>query len=123
MTSTSIFCGAILILIGLIGFLYGGGPGSASYTALIPAAFGVVLLLCGVIGAASENLRKHAMHVAVAVAFLGFIIVLGRLALRFSSLTLSPALISQLAMAIVCLIFVLAGVSSFSRARRERLAP
>ena len=123
MTTTSIFCGAILILIGLVGYLYGGGPGPASYTALIPAAFGILLLLCGVIGAASENLRKHVMHLAVAVALIGFIIVVGRMAMRLSSLTMSPAVISQLAMAIVCLIFVLAGVSSFARARRERLNP
>lgn len=123
MTTTSIFCGAILILIGLVGYLYGGGPGPASYTALIPAAFGIVLLLCGVIGAASENLRKHVMHLAVAVALIGFIIVVGRMAMRLSSLTMSPAVISQLAMAIVCLIFVLAGVSSFAKARRERINP
>jgi hypothetical protein len=121
MTSTAIFCGAILMLIGLVGYLYGGGPGPASYTALIPAAFGVVLLLCGVIGAAKESLRKHVMHVAVAVALIGFILVVGRLAMRLNSLTMSPAVISQLAMAIVCLIFVLAGVSSFAKARRERL--
>lgn len=121
MTSTSIFCGAILILIGLVGYLYAGGPGPASYTALIPAAFGVVLLLCGAIGAAKEGLRKHVMHVAVAVALIGFIMVVGRLAMRLNSLTLTPAVISQVAMAIVCLIFVLAGVASFAKARRERL--
>ncbi|CAN5356888.1 hypothetical protein BH20ACI2_BH20ACI2_21280 [soil metagenome] len=121
MTSTSIFCGAILILIGLIGYLYGSGQGSGSATALIPAAFGVVLILCGVIGAAKEGLRKHTMHAAVAVALLGFIMVVGRLAMRLSSLTMSAAVISQIAMAIVCLIFVLAGVSSFARARSERL--
>jgi uncharacterized membrane protein (DUF373 family) len=121
MTSTSIFCGAILILIGLAGYFFGGGPGPTSYTALIPAAFGIVLLLCGVIGAAKESLRKHVMHLAVAVALIGFILVVGRLVMRLNSFTLSAAVISQLAMAIVCLIFVLAGVSSFSKARRERI--
>ncbi len=121
MTSTSIFCGGILILIGLIGYLYGSGQGTGSATALIPAAFGLVLLLCGVIGAAKENLRKHVMHVAVAVALLGFIMIVGRLVMRLGSLTMSAAVISQLAMAIVCLIFVLAGVTSFARARGERL--
>ena len=123
MTTTSIFCGAVLMLIGLVGYLYGGGPGPASYTALIPAAFGVVLHLLGVIGAASENMRKHVMHIAVAVGLIGFILVVGRLAMRLNSLTMSAAVVSQLAMAIVCLIFVLAGVSSFAKARRERVAP
>ena len=123
MTSTAIFCGAILMLIGLIGYLYGSNQGSGSYTALIPAAFGLVILLCGVIGAAKESLRKHVMHVAVAIALLGFIMVVGRLAMRLSSLTMSAAVISQLLMAIVCLVFVLAGVSSFARARGERLNP
>ncbi len=121
MTTTSIFCGVILILIGLIGYLYGSSQGSGSPTALIPAAFGLVLLLCGVIGGMKEGLRKHAMHVAVAVALLGFIMIVSRLAMQFSSMTMSAAVISQIAMAVVCLIFVLAGVSSFARARSERL--
>ncbi len=123
MTSTAIFCGAILMLIGVGGYLYGSSQGAGSYTALIPAGFGLVILLCGIIGAAKENLRKHVMHVAVAVALLGFIMVVGRLAMRLSSLTMTAAVISQIAMAIVCLIFVLAGVSSFARARSERLNP
>lgn len=122
MTTTSIFCGAVLMLIGLVGYVYGNSQGSGSITALIPAAFGFVLLLCGVVGAAKEELRKHVMHIAVAVALIGFIIVVARLAMRLSSITMSAAVISQLAMAIVCLIFVLAGVSSFARARRERLS-
>jgi uncharacterized membrane protein (DUF373 family) len=123
MTSTAIFSGAILMLIGLIGYLYGSRQGPGSYTALIPAAFGVVILLCGVIGAAKESLRKHVMHVAVAVALLGFIMIVARLAMQLNSLTMSAAVISQLLTAIVCLVFVLAGVSSFARARRERLVP
>lgn len=120
MTSTAIFCGAILMLVGFIGYFYGSSQGSGSYTALIPAALGLIILLCGVIGAAKESLRKHVMHVAVAIALLGFIMVAGRLAMRLSSLTMSAAVISQLLTAIICLVFVLAGVSSFARARRER---
>ncbi len=111
------------MLIGLVGYLYGSRQAAGSVTALIPAGFGLVLLLCGLLGAAKESLRKHAMHLAVAIALVGFIMVVGRLAMRLSSLTMSAAVISQLAMAIVCLIFVLAGVSSFARARRERLDP
>lgn len=121
MTSTAIFCGGLLILIGAAGYIYGANQGAGSLTALIPAAFGLVILLCGVIGAAKENLRKHVMHVAVAVALIGFIMVVGRMAMRLSSLTMSAAVISQIAMAIICLIFVLAGVRSFAAARRERL--
>ena len=117
MSSTSIACGILLILIGLIGYGYGMSTGAASPTALIPAAFGILIAVLGAIAAAKPDLRKHLMHVAVIVGLLGFLIPAIRLLMKLSQLTMSAAVISQLAMALVCLVFVILAVRSFIVAR------
>lgn len=118
MPSTSITCGFLLILVGIIGYVYGLMGNSASVTALIPAFFGIVLAVLGFLAKAKENLRKHLMHAAVAVALIGFILVAGRLLMKVSSLTLSVAVASQIAMALICLLFVILSIRSFAAARR-----
>ena len=118
MTLTSIYCGGLLIIIAIAGYLYGISVGHASLTALIPAAFGLALILLGVIGKAKENLRKHLMHVAVLIALIGCIIPAVRL-LRMSEFTFNAAVIAQLAMSLVCLAFVVLSVRSFVNARRS----
>ncbi len=117
MTGTAIWFGRVLILLGVVGYGYGLSVGNASVTAMIPAAFGVVLMLLGHLAAARENLRKHLMHVAVLVAVIGFMMTAGRLALKASELTLSAGVVSQAVMAIVCLAFVVLAVRSFAAAR------
>lgn len=119
MPSTAIWFGRLLILVGVVGYGYGFYSGSASLTALIPAAFGVVIMLCGHLGMADAR-RKMMMHIAVVVAFLGFIIPFGRIMSRISEFALSPAVVSQLAMAVICLIFVVLAVRSFVAARQNR---
>lgn len=120
MTSVSIIIGVLLILTGIAGYVHGSTTGAASVTALIPAAFGALLALFGLIGAAKEGLRKHLMHAAVAVALLGFIFPTARIVSRISTLEMTPAVISQIVTAVLCLLFVLLGIRSFIAARRER---
>lgn len=120
MSSVSIGCGVLLILVGIVGYIYGLMNGNASVTALIPAFFGIVLAILGAVAGARENLRKHLMHVAVIICLLGFILPAGRLISRIGDLTLSAAVISQIAMALVCLVFVILCVKSFADARRSR---
>lgn len=119
MTTTSIVCGALLVLIGVIGYVYGMATGVASPTALIPAAFGLVIAVLGMVANAKESLRKHLMHAAVVLGLLGFIIPLGRVLSKYSDIALSAAVVSQLAMSAVCLIFVVLAVRSFIEARRN----
>jgi hypothetical protein len=108
------------ILLGLMGYGYGMFTGHASPTALIPAAFGVVFLVLGLLAAAKENLRKHLMHAAMALALIGFIMTAGRLLMNISTLQMSAAVLSQAAMSVVCLILVIAGIRSFAAARLSR---
>jgi hypothetical protein len=118
MPNITIICGSLLVIIGFLGYGYGLMNENASLTALIPAAFGFVLEILGFVAKSSESLRKHLMHAAVVVALLGFIMTAGRLLMKISTFSLSAAAISQLAMAIVCLVFVILAVRSFTAARR-----
>ena len=120
MPATSIVTGIILILIGIVGYAYGTSTGHASLTALIPALFGIVLAALGWLAKSKENLRKHLMHAAVVIALIGFILPTGRLVSKMSELTMSAAVLSQAAMAFVCLVFVVMAIQSFAAARRAR---
>ena len=120
MPQTAIWSGRILVLVGIIGYAYGLYIGAASLTALIPAIVGVVLMTLGYVASSSEGMRKHVMHAAVVVGLLGFIAAAGRLAMKASEFTISAASLSQIAMALICLVFVLLAVRSFMAARRDR---
>jgi len=121
--SLTIALGAALIVVGVAGYFLTNG---VSVTALIPAAFGVVFTLAGVI-ARDERARKHAMHVAVAIALLGFLgSVRGLLQLDdvFNGTAARPAaVVAQSIMAVLTLGYVALGVRSFVNARASRRAP
>lgn len=121
MPFTAIIFGALLILTGIVGYIHGVMNDKASLTAFIPAAFGLLIAIFGAAAQAKESLRKHLMHGAVLVGLLGFLVPAGRLASKFSELTLSAAVVSQLVMALLCLIFVLLCVRSFIAARRNSI--
>ncbi|MCW5959601.1 MAG: hypothetical protein KIS76_05515 [Pyrinomonadaceae bacterium] len=121
MPSTSIFIGGLLMLIGAIGYVYGAATGKASLTALIPAVFGLLLFLLVSAARAKENLTKHLMHVAVLIALLGFLASAGRIFSKIAEFSLSVAAVSQILMAVLCLIFVILAVRSFIDARKNNV--
>jgi hypothetical protein len=108
-----------LILIGIIGYVFSLIDGNTSWTALIPAAFGLLLAIFGFAAKSNENLRKHLMHAAVLVALLGFLIPAGRLLSQIGNIKVSLAVFSQAAMSLICLVFVILSVKSFIDARRN----
>ncbi len=120
MPSTSIISGVLLILIGILGYVFSLIDGNASVTALIPAAFGLLLVIFGLLAKSKENLRKHLMHAAVLVGLLGFLIPTIRLVSQANNIKVSLAVLSQAAMALICLFFVILSVQSFVNARRDR---
>ena len=122
MPTTSIICGSLLILIGIVGYIHGVMTDHKSITALIPAIFGILLVLFGAFSRMNEGLRKHLMHAAAVVALLGFLATAGRLLSKFSELTMSAAALSQIATALICLVFLIMAIRSFSAARRARTA-
>lgn len=119
MPSTAIGCGLALILVGIAGYVWGMLGDRASVTALIPAFFGLVIAVLGAFAKSNESMRKHLMHGALLVALIGFIVPAYRLLSMGSALSLSPAVVSQAAMALLCLIFLVLGIQSFVNARRS----
>jgi hypothetical protein len=121
--STSIAVGVALIIVGLAGYFL---TGAVSLTALIPAAFGGVIALLGVI-ARDERKRKHAMHAAVLVALLGFLgSARGLLKIGdvFAGTAARPAaIVAQSIMAVLTLGYIVMAVRSFVRARGMNRQP
>ena len=121
MANITIIIGLLLIALGAGGYYGGGQP---SMTAMIPAFFGLPIALLGVV-ALKEKLRKHAMHGAVLLGLLGFVGALMRPVMKLfgeEPFELNMAVGSQLAMAAICLVFVVLCVRSFIAARKSREA-
>ncbi len=124
MPRLSLLFGFVLVAMGICSFV---ATGSVHHTALIPAAFGGVLLLCGIIGATAPNLRMHVMHAAAFVGLLGSAGGLGmslpKLSATLAGTAARPiAVWMQLAMGAVSLIFLALCVKSFIEARRAQKA-
>lgn len=141
MAKWAIGFGAFLTALGLVGY-FGADPavmtaepvpavaqGTAetakaapSKTALIPAVFGLLLLICGTLGL-DERLRKHALHAAAAIGLVGFLAAGGRLGSKMGDVlsgNISRPMWFIILMAVLCLAYVVLSVRSFIQARRAR---
>jgi uncharacterized membrane protein len=116
--------GVFLILVGVGTWLVSE---SRSPTALIPAAFGLILAILGFL-ALKDRLRMHVMHAAVLVGLIGLIgagVMSGRklpALLSGGEVERPLAVISQAITALTCAVFVGLCVRSFIEARRRRSA-
>lgn len=118
MSSLSITFGILLNLVGLIGFF---GTGATHYTALIPCGLGLLLIICGLIGK-KEHLRQHAMHVAVLVALLGFVMTITafkKLGFAFENMSdpKAASIMAKSVTSLLCGAFFILCVRSFVKAR------
>ena len=122
MADTSIIFGVLLAILGVYGY-FGAEADHRSLTALIPAGFGLVLIVLGRV-ARREALRKHAMHAAAAVALIGCLVAAGRFffVLFTGGNVATTAGLSTATMAVLCGAFVAVCVKSFIDARRRRKA-
>lgn len=122
MASVTITFGGLLIALGVGGWV---ATGQESPTALIPAAFGLLLALLGML-ARKESLRKHAMHGAAMVGLLGLLGsargLMGLPALLSGEAERPAAVVSQVLMAVLCALFVWLCVRSFIAVRKAREA-
>ena len=127
MPIVSILCGVLLVALAWDGYADAVGlirpQHPYSPTALIPAGFGLVLIVCGLM-ALKTSLLKHAMHAAAAVGLVGLLAGAGMGLPKWLAGDAAPsgAVRLQLWMAGVCLLFVLLCVNSFVQARRRRAA-
>ena len=90
-------------------------------TALIPTAIGLPMAICGLL-AFKDNLRKHAVHIALVFAALGTLAMLGMLPRVILGKASTLAAVETIIMGVLCIIFIVLGVQSFIKARKQRAA-
>jgi hypothetical protein len=121
MAKLTIGFGVVLILLGIWGFV---ATGSAHPTALFPTWFGLALTVCGLLARNEDEKRRMLwMHAAVVLGLVGFIGAGTRAISVYIHAHGAPlahpiAVADQLAMALICLVFVLLCVRSFIAVRR-----
>lgn len=114
MSAKTIGLGVALIVLGVVVTVLSD---SDSFTSWIPAIIGLVFLILGVIAAVREDLRRHVMHGAAALALIAIISSVGSLASRFNTDDGWWAEISQIVTIVLCAGFVMTAVGSFRSAR------
>ncbi|MBA3314163.1 MAG: hypothetical protein M3552_06650 [Planctomycetota bacterium] len=115
-----IVCGVLLVLLGIAG--YSVSDAKNPVTALIPAGWGILLIVPGIIAQAKPGLRKHGMHAAAGLALLGLLMAGGRLAMVLADDKPDSTLgvLSLAGMALICGVLLALCIKSFVDARRAR---
>ena len=119
MANLTVVISVILIALGIIGYI---ATDMVSPTALIPAVFGIVLLVLGLYGR-QENRRKIAMHLAMGIALVGIFGTMRGLlqlptVLTGGQVERPAAVVAQGVMALLLIIYLGLGIRSFINARR-----
>ncbi|MCB2230738.1 hypothetical protein KQH82_08490 [bacterium] len=120
MPKLTLWYALILIVIGLAGYF---GMGRESITALIPAFFGIAVLITALL-ARKDSMRRHAMHAAVVLAVLAFAGTVMGIPKTITLLTggeiaRPKAVVVQAIMALLSLGYVVVAIRSFIAARRS----
>jgi hypothetical protein len=68
MSKLTVIIGVALVVLGVGGYL---ATGRNSATALIPAGFGLLYIILGVVGEQRPGARMHVMHVAALLSLIG----------------------------------------------------
>lgn len=123
MPASAIIIGVLLNIVGFTGWLL---TEMKSWTALIPAILGLILVLLGVFSLMQPGLRKHLMHAAMLVALVG-VLGSGKMLLRSAeSAGAKPSPVrmgANASTAALGMIFLALGIRSFIQARRQRTNP
>ena len=125
MAVPTLIAAVLLIVVGVVSYANGtpGDDGKVSPTALIPAFFGAVLAVCGLL-AFNDKARKHAMHLAAVVGLLGAVGGFMPLVRQYNKTgsfdPTKPSAVAGELMILICAVFVGLCVNSFVQARKAR---
>lgn len=114
MSSKTIGLGVLLMALGIVVTLI---TDTGSVTSLIPTFIGVVFLVLGVIAAVREDLRRHVVHAAAALALIAILGSAGSLISRWDGDGGYWAEFSQGVTIALCGLFLVAAIGSFKAAR------
>jgi peptidoglycan/LPS O-acetylase OafA/YrhL len=116
--------GLLLTALGLLAYFAFAPADERSWTAFIPAIWGVPIMGCAIVSLFTRKLRKHAMHIVAVLALLGVIAPLGRFFSQMGKpdFEFGAAAITILLMALICVVLLFFTIVSFINARRERKA-
>jgi hypothetical protein len=122
MARLTIVFAALLILLGIVGFV---ATGSQHYTALIPAALGILLFVCAAVAEFRPPMRMHAMHAAMTLALIGLLGTLNGIyhvaqMLAGQPVALPAAAEAKATMCVLCAVYLALGIRSFIKVRRAR---
>ena len=122
MAKTTIGFGVVLILLGLGGYVLSGG---VSITALIPAFFGLPILILGVV-AQRGYLQRFSLYGVLVLAVLGFLGSVRGSTKLFSLMVGGDvarpfAVLVQSFMAITCLVYIALWMKVFIDERRQAI--
>lgn len=120
MKNLTLSLGVLLTILGVASYF---GTGQSSITALIPTFFGIVFVILSLI-AGAESLRKHMMHAAAGVALIGALGaargIPGLISIIGGEVVERPlAIYAQVAMFLMCLVYLFKAVQSFRTARKN----
>ena len=121
MPNFTIRIGLLLIALGTVSYVLTDG---ASLTAFIPAAFGALLAVCGIVALRRSAMRPLAMHLAALLALIG-LIGTGSALLQApgwiaGDVSPRPAAVARASMATMLLVYLAFSVKSFVDARLRR---
>lgn len=122
MPKLAIIFGLILDVLGVASFI---ATGATHLTALIPSIFGTMIFLSGILAHVRPGLRKHAMHVAAMFGLFGTLGGLGMGLPKIGAVLAGAAerpvaVVMQIAMGLISLVFLGLCVKSFIDARRAK---
>lgn len=116
MPRITIGVGVLLIIVGVIAYFTSG---ATSWTALIPAILGVLILIGGLIGLKSPKIGVHAGLVLALLGIVGTFMNVMQLGALFAGEAERPAaVIASTVTFVVLVVYVVLGVRSFIRASR-----
>ena len=113
----SLMQGFFLVVLGIIFYLF--PEDKSSVTALIPSFIGLGLLIPGYLAYTNENMKMHAMHVAVLVALIGT--VGGAMGIQDAIAgDWSRPTIARMILLLTCGEYMIFSIMSFRQARVKR---